>query len=189
MRIRDNNKLSTIALVVAAILLALFTKAYIVQPYVVDGQSMETTLQNSDRLLVDKLPLAFAHFSHPYIPHRGDIIVFNQSNLPGFSGTKQLIKRVVGLPGDRVVIKDGSITIYNKSSPDGFNPDSATGYKLSNTLTLGIVDTTLSKDQIFVLGDNRNNSEDSRYFGPVNINQIVGKLILRIMPFDKTQRF
>lgn len=188
-KLKDNNLVSTAGLFIIAILIALFTKSFIIQPYVVDGQSMETTLQNNDRLLVNKLPLTFAHFGHRYVPNRGDIIVFNQSGLPGFATSKMLIKRVVGLPGERVVIKDGVITIYNATHPKGFNPDKETGYKITASSTLGSVDVLLTKSQIFVCGDNRNNSEDSRFFGPVNVDQIAGKLAFRILPLSKAEHF
>lgn len=189
MKYKNNTLVSTAFLVVIALLIAFFTTSFVVKPFVVDGQSMETTLQNGDRLLVNKLPLTFSHFGHKYIPNRGDIIVFNQANLPGFSSPNMLIKRVVGLPGDRVVVKNGSITIYNSTHPDGFNPDTNMGYKIKAIPTLGLVDTTLASDQIFVCGDNRDNSEDSRFFGPVNVNQISGKLIFRILPLGKSQHF
>lgn len=188
-KIRGNNTLSTISLFVLAILIALLTKTFVAQPYVVEGQSMETTLQSGDRLIVNKLPLTLANLSHDYVPHRGDIIIFNQSGLPGYTGSKQLIKRVVGLPGERIIIKDGQISLYNKSKPNGFNPDTDTGYKISASYTSGLVDVTLDGSQLYVCGDNRNNSEDSRYFGPISTNQVVGKLSFRIMPLGKIQRF
>lgn len=185
-----HEALITIVLFISAILIALIAKAYIVQPYVVDGQSMETTLQDHDRLLVDKLPLTFAHLSgHPYIPARGDIIIFNQSNLPGYIGTKQLIKRVIGLPGERVVVDQGVITIYNRTHPNGFNPDTTGKYRISASTTPGNVDVTLQNNQLFVCGDNRPNSEDSRVFGPIDSSQIVGKLSFRIFPLSKLQHF
>lgn len=187
---KNRNLITTIGLFVLAILIALFVKAYVVQPYVVDGQSMESTLQNNDRLLVNKLPKTFAGLSgHPYVPKRGDIIVFNQSGLPGFDGSKQLIKRVIGLPGDRVVIKDGSIIIINAKNPKGFNPDKVIGYSINSPQTLGNVDVTISRNQIFVCGDNRDHSEDSRYFGPVDISKIVGKLSFRILPISKASHY
>jgi signal peptidase I len=67
------------------------------------------------------------------VPHRGDIIIFNQANLPdtSFGQTKQLIKRVIGLPGEHVVVKDGKVTVYNDANPQGFNPDTSTGYKIT----------------------------------------------------------
>jgi signal peptidase I len=181
---------STIVLFAAAILVAFMIKAFIVQPYIVDGESMKPTLQNEDRLIVNKLPRTLARIDHhPYIPERGSIIVFNQNNLPNYAGTKQLIKRVVGLPGDRVVVSDGHITIYNSAHPKGFNPDIPDGYPVNAQITTGNIDVTLGPKEIFVCGDNRQNSEDSRYFGPVNVDNIVGKLVLRIMPFSQAKRF
>lgn len=177
-------------LLLIAVVLALFTKAFIVQPYVVEGQSMEVTLQDHDRLIVNKLPHTFARLSgHPYIPNRGDIIIFNEDNLPGYFGPKQLIKRVIGLPGDHVVVKNGKITIYNQTHPKGFDPDTTVGYHIAAPTTDGSVDRTLGTDQLFVCGDNRPNSEDSRYFGPINASQIVGKMVLRIYPLSTAQRF
>lgn len=181
---------TTLALLAAAIFIAFFTKAYIIQPYVVDGQSMENTLQNGDRLLVDKLPRTIAGIDgHAYIPHRGDIIIFNQSNLPGYTGTKQLIKRVIGLPGEHIVVKNGRITVFNSDHPSGFNPDTSGGYHIDAASTPGGVDLTLKPDQLFVCGDNRPNSEDSRYFGPINTSQVVGKLWVRILPISKAKAF
>ncbi len=184
--------LSTILLLAIAPLIAFGITAYGVQSYQVDGQSMETTLQNNDRLIVDKVPRTLARITgHDYIPHRGNIIIFNQANLPdtSFGESKQLIKRVIGLPGERVVVADGKITIYNSQNPQGFNPDTSGKYRIAAKTTPGEVDVTLQKDQIFVCGDNRPNSEDSRYFGPISANQIVGKLSLRLLPINKAEKF
>lgn len=184
------NILSTIGLVISALAIAFLLNAFVIQSYQVDGQSMETTLQNNDRLLVYKVPRTISRISsHQYIPHRGDIIIFNQSGLPGFIGEKQLIKRVIGLPGERVVIKDGLIAVYNQSHPNGFNPDTSSGYHIAAKATIGDIDTTLKSNEIFVCGDNRNNSEDSRYFGPIKSKQIVAKLVFRILPLNSAQSF
>lgn len=184
--------LSTILLLAIAPLIAFSITSYAIQSYQVDGESMETTLQNGDRLIVDKVPRTLARITgHTYIPHRGDIVIFNQTNLPdtSFGQTKQLIKRVIGVPGERVKVDNGKITVYNKEFPQGFNPDTSSGYKIDAKSTPGEVDVTLAKDQIFVSGDNRPNSEDSRYFGPINANDIVGKLTLRLLPINKAQKF
>jgi signal peptidase I len=182
---------STILLFLLAPILALSITAFSFQSYQVDGESMETTLQNNDRLIVDKIPRTIARITnHPYVPHRGDIIIFNQAGLfDSPAGEKQLIKRVIGLPGDRVFIKDGFITIYNKDNLGGFNPDKSGLYKIKANFTSGDVNITLQKNEIFVCGDNRPNSEDSRAFGPVNVNNIVGKLSIRLLPIGKAQRF
>jgi len=183
---------SAVMMMVGALFIAFSIAAFVIQSYPVDGESMETTLQNNDRLLVNKIPRTIARITHhAYVPHRGDIIVFNQSGLYDNSGNaeKQLIKRVIGLPGDRVVVKNGQITIYNKDDPAGINPDEAGTYHISTSSTNGNVDLVLDKDQLFVCGDNRLHSEDSRFFGPIQANSIVGKLVLRIVPLDKAQTF
>jgi len=171
-------------------LIAVILTAFVIQSYQVDGQSMETTLANHDRLIVDKFPRTWSRITkHQYVPARGNIIIFNQTGLPDSFFQKQLIKRVIGLPGERVVVKDGYITIYNSTHPNGFNPDSSGIYHIAAPVTIGDGEWKLSSDEIFVCGDNRSNSEDSRYFGPVKTNAIVGKLMVRIYPFNKTKVF
>lgn len=179
---------STLLLFLMAPVIALTIAAFVIQSYQVDGESMETTLQHQDRLIVDKLPRTLSRITgNEYLPNRGDIIIFNLSSLSG--SDKQLIKRVIALPGERIVIKDGQVRVFNSSSPEGFNPDAATGYKITAKSTPGDVDLTVPDGMVFVCGDNRYNSEDSRYFGPVASDQIVGKLVLRLLPLDKLQVF
>ncbi|MBX4201939.1 signal peptidase I [Candidatus Saccharibacteria bacterium] len=180
--------LSTVLLFATAFSIAILLNTFIIQSYQVDGQSMENTLQNNDRLIVNKVPRTLSRITgHQYVPGRADIIIFNQAGLPGFVGEKQLIKRVIGLPGERVVVNNGQVTVYNTQHPLGFNPDAAGTYKIASATTVGNVDVTLQKDEIFVSGDNRPNSEDSRYFGPVKTNQIVAKLVLRILPLNHVE--
>jgi len=182
--------LSTIGLFAAAFGIAIFLNTFVIQSYQVDGQSMENTLQNDDRLIVNKIPRTLSRITgHQYVPKRADVIIFNQAGLPGFVGEKQLIKRVVGLPGERVVVNNGQVTVYNPQHPKGFNPDAAGTYKTASATTVGDVDVTLQSDEIFVCGDNRPNSEDSRYFGPIKTNQVVAKLVLRILPLNKVRGF
>lgn len=185
------SAISTLLLLAIAPLIAFAITAYAVQSYQVDGESMEPTLQNNDRLIVDKIPRTMARLTgHTYIPHRGDIIIFNQSNLPdsSFGQPKQLIKRVIGLPGDHVVVSNGTITIFNKTHPNGFNPDKTMNYH-PNEPTTGNINLVLGKSQLYVCGDNRPNSEDSRFFGPIQAHNIVGKLVLRLLPINKTKTF
>lgn len=183
---------STIIILVAAPVVALILITYVFQSYEVDGPSMQTTLDNHDRLIVDKVPRTKARLTgKAYIPKRADVIIFVKRGLFEFNGAdqKQLIKRVIGLPGDHVVVANGIITVYNQDHPRGFNPDTAAPYGKVITTTPGDVDLTVGKDEVFVCGDNRTNSLDSRYFGTVPVTDIVGKLSFRIFPINKAGAF
>jgi signal peptidase I len=149
---------------------------------------MEPTLQNKDRMIIYKLERTIANFNKkPYIPNRGDVIVFHKPN-----GTSdQLIKRVIGLPGERVVVKNEHITVYNTQHPDGFDPDSAP-YGDALPPTAGNADVTVQPGEVFVSGDNRvpGASLDSRSsLGNVPSKNIVGKLVLRYLPFGNFKTF
>lgn len=187
------SALSTIAILLAAPAIALLLTTFVFQSYEVDGPSMETTLQNSDRLLVWKLPRTLARINkQAYIPQRGDVVIFIKRGLYETGGTKekQLIKRVVGLPGDRVVVSDGKITVYNTENPNGFNPDLNHAYSSNiSTYTSGNVDITVPSGEVFLCGDNRPNSLDSRAFGSVPAGDIVGRLSARIFPISKYKTF
>lgn len=197
---RENNSgsgwrdfASTVGILVTALLVALFMIGFVFRSYQVDGPSMQQTLQNQDKLIIWKVPRTWARLTHhAYIPKRGDIIVFTESGLAQFGqeDSKQLIKRVIGLPGDRVVIKDGTITIHNSAHPDGFQPDKTLGYAYPNfPTTSGEVDVTLGAGQLFACGDNRPDSLDSRAFGPINASQVVGKLVIRVFPTNQIKAF
>jgi signal peptidase I len=184
---------STIGILLTALLVALFIIGFVFRSYQVDGPSMENTLQNADKLIIWKVPRTWSHITgHAYIPNRGDIIVFTESGLSEFGGqqdSKQLIKRVIGLPGDHLVLKNGVYTIYNKSHPQGFEPDKTLPYGQNIPTTAGNIDIKLGKNQLFVSGDNRPDSLDSRSFGPINANQIIGKLVLRVFPVNQAKAF
>lgn len=189
---RTRNIISTLAIIIIAPAIALCLTAYVFQSYEVDGPSMQTTLQNNDRLIVYKLPKTIARLTgHPYIPHRGDIIVFAEKGLDSSdpSQSKQLIKRVIGLPGDRIVIQNNVVTIYNKQHPNGFDPDKVMPYGKVIPITSGNIDLTIPPNQVFVMGDNRTDSLDSRIFGTVPVQNIIGKLVVRVLPLDKAQTF
>lgn len=183
---------STLGILAAALLVALFIIAFVFRSYQVDGPSMETTLHNTDKLIIWKVPRSWSNLTgHPYIPNRGDVVVFTESGLSQFGqqDSKQLIKRVIGLPGERVVVSNGKYTVYNKQHLKGFNPDTALEYGKNIPATSGNIDITLGKAQIFVSGDNRPDSLDSRTFGPINADQIVGKLVLRVFPISQAKVF
>lgn len=183
---------STVAVLLVAPLVALFLTAFVFQSYQVDGPSMETTLQHNDRLLVWKLPRTWARITkHNYIPKRGDVVIFVERDSSGLgqNAGKQLIKRVIALPGERVVIDNGVVTVYNKENPNGFQPDRTLPYGEVIDETVGKRDVTVPKGNLYVVGDNRNNSLDSRSFGPIEANDIVGKLVLRVWPLGNAKKF
>jgi len=184
---------STIAVLLIAPLVALCMTAFVFQSYQVDGESMQTTLFNNDRLIVWKAAKTWSHITgHPYIPARGDIIIFQEYGLSQYGepeNSKQLIKRVIGLPGDRVVVHNGSVTVYNKQHPDGFQPDKTMPYGYVIPVTMGDINQVIPANEVYAMGDNRGNSLDSRIFGPVNVKDIVGKLVLRVWPLNSVKRF
>jgi signal peptidase I len=191
---RDGWKsaVSTILILVSAPLIALAITSFVFQSYEVDGPSMETTLQNQDRLIVFKLPRSIAKLTgDDYIPDRGDIIVFAKRGMSeaDHQADKQLIKRVIGLPGDRVLVENGNVLIYNDEHPTGYSPDSSGEYPEITDTTPGRVDIRVEPGEVFVMGDNRTNSLDSRNFGTITADEIVGKLAFRILPISKAESY
>jgi len=182
------NTFSTIGVLLLAPIIAVLLTAFVFQSYQVDGPSMQNTLHDNDRLIVWKLSRTWSRITgHQYVPKRGDIVIFTESGLSNYGDTqdtKQLVKRVIGLPGDHIVIKNDVITIYNKQYPDGFQPDKTLPYGKNNAIppTHNNLDLTVGPDQLFVCGDNRGDSLDSRIFGPINTNQVIGQLVARIYP-------
>lgn len=184
------NISGTLTLIIAAPLLALLITSHVFHSYEVEGLSMDTTLQHGDRLIVNKLPKTIANINgSTYMPGRDDIIVFDRpKQISAPDSVRHLIKRVVALPGERVVIKDGDITVYNNEFPDGFNPDVGKEYSKDIVSTAGNVDVTVGQTEVFVLGDNRSNSSDSRIFGPIDTSSVVGNAVIRFIPTNAMRR-
>lgn len=186
--------LSFAGIILLALVFAFLIITYVFRSYAVDGPSMEPTLQNNDKLIIWKVPRTWARITgDQYVPDRGDIIVFQESNLSGCGQdtSKQLIKRVIGLPNDKVVIKNGVVTIYDKEYPKGFQPDNQLPYNKTHFIPPSTPNETvqLNSHQLFVMGDNRPVSCDSRIFGPINTSQVIGKLVMRILPLSKAKIF
>ena len=177
--------------VITIVLLTLFINSYIFRVYSVVGASMEPTMHTSDRLFVNKLPVTFAKLTgHNYLPKRDQIIVFKNPIEYIMPGEEFIVKRVIGLPGERVVVSDGSITVFNDEHPDGFNPDN--NIQGPQSPTSGNVDITVPGDELFVSGDNRigNHSLDSRSgLSTIPLSLIEGRVNLRVFPFNKLQVF
>ena len=184
--------ISTILVILIAPVIALVLTFFVFQQYQVDGPSMQTTLQTGNRLIVLKLPRTWAKITgHPYIPQRGNIIIFQEPGIADLSttGSDQLVKRVIGLPGDHIVINNGKVTIYNKAHLKGFDPDTSLPYGEVIPYTSGTTNLVVPSDQVFVMGDNRPDSLDSRVFGTVPVSQIIGRLVIRITPVSEYKVF
>lgn len=170
----------------------LFINTFIFRSFSVVGPSMETTLYTGDRLIVNRIPVTIAQLENKtYTPDRGQIIVFKNPRYTDGIGDEYIVKRVIGLPGERVVLKDGHYTVYNKQEPNGFNPDD---YNHGNpgTPTSGSGDWTVPNDSLFVSGDHRQGtySFDSRNgLGYIPLYDVVGPVSFRLWPINKIQSF
>lgn len=173
----DEEPSSLLIWIIGIIIIVKLVQAFLIQPFIVDGASMLPTYHNKEFLLVDKLSYRLTS------PARGDIMIFKlyENNNNPYEG-KHLIKRVIGLPGERVVVKRGITSIYNKANPEGFTLDeSYVEYKELNK----DVDITLDERHYFVMGDNRAQSYDSRDWGALDETNIKGQVFLRLYPFKQ----
>ena len=141
-------------------------RSVLFQPFLVSGASMEPNVQQNNYLIIDELTYHFRE------PKRGEVVVFRY---PGDPSTFY-IKRIMGLPGETVVIKSGKVTVNGAPVDEG-------GY-LKGVETFGTAHVTLAPDNYFVMGDNRANSYDSRAWGPLDRRLIVGRALLRLYPFN-----
>lgn len=174
------EKVSLVAGVAMVIVLVLSLS--IIQVGTVSGHSMDTAFQDEQKILINKLPVTFAGLNGAaYIPKRGEVIVAYPNfgtNLADdkITNDETIIKRVLGLPGERIVVDKGKLTVYNDEHKDGFDP--ATGASWAMYIqpddSTDYIDVTLGKNEIFLCGDNRPVSIDSRYNGPIAVSQIIG---------------
>lgn len=188
------SAVTTVVFVFGVVGVAAMLNTFVFQSYYVEGLSMTPTLQDNDRLVVSKLERTVSDAKQEdYIPERGQIVVLDQSaSSLGGAENEELIKRVVGLPGDRIEIQDGTVTVFNAANPAGFDVDRRLGLSLGPTYTeRGGASYSVGVGEVFVLGDNRGpgGSYDSRVFGAVDTGKIVGRLWLRILPLDKAGVF
>jgi signal peptidase I len=151
---------------------------FLVQPFYVKGQSMEPNFHDDEYLIIDELSYRF------HAIERGDIVVFRYPKEP----TQFFIKRVIGLPGEKVEVKDGYVFIYDKNNDKKSLLDE-NQYLGDEAKTSGDRMWVLGDEEYYVMGDNRDHSLDSRIFGPVPKDLIVGRVWLRGWPVNRLEVF
>jgi len=166
-----------IKVAVVALVLAGLVRYFLVQPFFVEGASMEPNFENGEYLLIDELSYYFKPVG------RGEVVVFHYP----LDTSKYYIKRIIGLPEETVEIKNSQVTIYNDEHPNGFVLNES--YLPKSLTTDGQIKEKLGKDEYFVLGDNRPVSYDSRRWGVLPKNDIIGRVWVRAWPFNRAVIF
>jgi len=171
--------LEIVKTVIISLAIILPIRYFIIQPFMVEGASMQPNFHNRDYLIVNEISYRFIE------PKRGEVIVLKNPDNP-----KQFfIKRIIGLPGESLKIEDGDIYIKNVGASD-FVKINEFDYLPNKQKTFGSLDAiNLENDEYFVMGDNRGNSKDSRIFGPLKRDLIIGRVLFRGYPFDSISIF
>ena len=170
--------ISWVATLVAAVIIALLLRSFVFIMVKVDGRSMNNTLQHENVVFVWRAGYIFDS------PSRGDIIICHYPDANGeYTSDVNYVKRVIGLPGETVEIDKGAVYINGvrlvEPYVDAEVSDLGKDYKYNFTRV------TLGEDEYFVMGDNRRNSKDSRYIGPIKEDQILGRSVFKVLPFDQ----
>jgi len=157
--------------VLAAVALAFLLRTFVVEPFVVNGPSMQNTFFTGDRVLVDRLGFHLAGLKY------GEVIVFQ----PPLTGQGDYIKRVIATAGQTVMMRNGQVYVDGRRMPQPFLHDGRGSTEGAFTMPNPV---TVPKGDVFVLGDHRNDSEDSRFFGPVKLSAVQGTAFWMIWPLD-----
>lgn len=160
---------------VVAILIVAPIRFFIAQPFIVKGESMDPTFADGEYLIVDELTY------RTHAPERGDVIVFKYPKDP----SKYFIKRIIGLPNETVKIDAGKVEIFGEQHPDGEPLDEP----YIKNLSFDSVTEKLGDNEYFTMGDNRSNSLDSRIWGPLPKENIVGRVLVRLFPVPEAGLF
>ncbi len=166
----------TIKVVAISLAIILPIRYYLVQPFFVKGASMESNFEDGDYIFVDELSYELSS------PNRGDVVIFRYP----LDQSQFFIKRVIGLPGETVEIKNNKVIIYNQKNPEGLVLDEP--YLDPGQETLGDTRLKLGDTEYFVLGDNRLRSSDSRRWGAVNRSLITGRAFIRLWPLSRVAK-
>lgn len=168
------NLWEVIKIIVISLVIVLPIRYYIAQPFIVRGASMEPNFEDREYLVIDELSFYFRE------PKRHEVIVFRYPRDP----RQFFIKRIIGLPGERVEISKGKVKVINAEKPDGFTLDEQY-LNPPNRPTYPDLGVTLGQGEYFVLGDNRDFSSDSRVWGALSEDRVVGRVVFRAWPVGK----
>ena len=161
----------TAKIIIISLAIIIPIRYYLVQPFFVKGASMEQNFHDGDYLLIDEISYRLGE------PQRGDVVVFRYPENP----SQFFIKRLIGLPGETIEIKNNTVKIYNSEFPKGLVVEE--DYLSSSQETFGNVSVKLVEGEYYVLGDNRMQSSDSRTWGTLDKSFITGRAFLRLYPF------
>ncbi|HBM45611.1 MAG: Signal peptidase I [Parcubacteria group bacterium GW2011_GWF2_38_76] len=162
---------------ILSLIIVLPVRFFIAQPFLVSGGSMDPTFADGQYLIIDELSYYFNN------PQRNEVIVFRYPNNP----SKYFIKRIIGLPGETIIIKNNEVTIKNKDNPTGLKLNEI--YVKNQDFQERSIEMKLSGEQYFVMGDNRAASSDSRDWGPLDKKLITGHVFVRLLPFNKVSLY
>lgn len=166
-----------VLVIVGAVVLAVVVKVFLLQAFYIPSLSMYPTLHEGDRVLVNKLSYRL------HDVNRGDIVVFERPASETSSNIPDLIKRVVGLPGESIVIADGSVYVDNRKLDESYLPaGTVTSAQSAPYKCTQEAPCVVPPGDVWVMGDNRADSKDSRYFGPIPESTIVGRAFVRVWP-------
>ena len=169
--------LEIIKVILISLAIIVPVRYFLIQPFYVKGASMEPNFFDHEYLIINEIGYRFNS------PERGDIVVFKYPRDP----SQYFIKRIIGLPNETLEIKDGKITVFNGDNRDGLLLKE--NYLEEDVKTFGDRTISLGVEEYFIMGDNRLASFDSRSFGPIKRESIVGKVWFRGWPFNKLKIF
>lgn len=171
----------------------LIINTFIFRSFNVVGPSMEPTMYTGDRLIVNRLPVTLAKLQNKsYVPERNEVIVFINPQFVDGREDEYVVKRVIAFPGERVVVRDGQMRVYNNDNPGGFNPNDTVEHGEPGSPISGEVDTVVADNTLFVVGDHREGeySCDSRgCMGTIPYYDVVGPVGIRIWPLSKIETY
>ena len=166
--------------VAIGLLVGILLVVFVIQRNDVYGSSMEPTLHSGDAVFVEMISVYTGNFS------RGDIVTIDAKGMEGYSHEENLIKRIVGLPGETIKIEDGNVYINGVLLDESaYLPEGTKTYVGAEGQARGYQEVTLGPDEYYCMGDNRGGSNDSRRMGPFKKKQIEAKVLMRIYPFNK----